>query len=209
MNRLAVLWMTMALAILALTGASGLSAPDPSLRYSVKGDRAIRLSAGPDVGSGDAGSLPAGASGLVLTGRWMEGDEGDVWEVVTGPGDRSAWAPADRLSPGALDPTPAPLHCSGTEPFWGLKTAGGRARLSQPGVKDVDFSASVRRIANGDPRVFVQRLLGPGNTSGQLVVIRRQSGCSDGMSDLSYPYDSVLTTPTGEVFSGCCRRAGG
>jgi uncharacterized membrane protein len=128
--------------------------------------------------------------------------------VVVGPGDRLAWAAAERLAPAAADPSPAPLQCSGTEPFWGLKTAGGRARMSRPGMKDAVFTAGPRRGATGDSRVFVQRLSGPGRAPGQLAVIRRPEGCSDGMSDLLAPYQAVVTTPSGEVLAGCCRRAG-
>ncbi|AWM76855.1 COG3650 family protein [Phenylobacterium parvum] len=199
----------MAIGLLALAGGAGLRTPDPGFRYAVTGPGPVALSAGPEPGSGPAGSLPAGTSGLVLTGRWAEGPGGGVWEVLAAPGDRPAWAPADRLAPGSADPSPAPLKCSGTEPFWGLETSGGRARMSRPGLKDQDFLAGPRRGATGDPRVFVQRLSGPGRTLGQLAVVRRPDGCSDGMSDLLAPYEAVVTTPSGEVLSGCCRRAGG
>lgn len=81
--------------------------------------------------------------------------------------------------------------------------------MSRPGQADSLLRAGVRQSASGDPRVFVQSLTGIGRTSGQVVVIRRLEGCSDGMSDLSSPYETVLTTPSGEVLAGCCRRAGG
>jgi uncharacterized membrane protein len=81
--------------------------------------------------------------------------------------------------------------------------------MSRPGARDQVFAAGPRRAAAGDPRVYVQKLSGPGRTPGQVVVLRRAAGCSDGMSDLSYPYETVVTTPSGEVLSGCCRRAGG
>ena len=209
MGRKVLVRLAMGLGLLALAGGAGLRTPDPGFRYAVAGPGPLALSAGPEPGSGPAGSLPAGASGLVLTGRWAEGPGGGVWEVLAGPGDRTAWAPADRLAPGSADPSPAPLQCSGTEPFWGLKNSGGRARMSRPGQKETDFVAGPRRGATGDPRVFVQHLTGPGRTPGQLAVIRRPEGCSDGMSDLLAPYEAVVTTPSGEVLAGCCRRAGG
>lgn len=209
MGRSILVRLAMGLGLLALAGGAGLRTPDPGLRYTVAGQGPLGLSAGPEPQSGPAGSLPAGTSGLILTGRWAEGPGGGAWEVLAGPGDRPAWAPADRLVPGAADPGPAPLQCSGTEPFWGLRTAGERARMSRPGMKDVDFAADARRGATGDPRVFVQRLARRGRAAGQLVVIRRPEGCSDGMSDLLAPYEAVVTTPSGEVLSGCCRRAGG
>jgi uncharacterized membrane protein len=127
---------------------------------------------------------------------------------LVGAAPTAGGAPDPTLFFAAADPSPAPLQCSGTEPFWGLKTAGGRARMSRPGMKDAVFTAGPRRGATGDPRVFVQRLSGPGRAPGQLAVIRRPDGCSDGMSDLLAPYQAVVTTPSGEVLAGCCRRAG-
>jgi len=209
LGRKVLIRLALGLGLLALAGGADLRTPDPGFRYAVAGPGPVTLSAGPEPGSGPAGSLPAGTSGLILSGRWAEGPGGGTWEVLAGPGDRPAWAPADRLAPGVADPAPAPLQCSGTEPFWGLKTAGVRARMSRPGMKDAVFTAGPRRGATGDPRIFVQRLSGPGRAPGQLAVIRRPEGCSDGMSDLLAPYQAVVTTPSGEVLSGCCRRAGG
>jgi len=205
---------TAALAVLAIVVLGGIAptvrTPDPDLRYAVTGAGPLVLQTGPDPGSAAAGSLPAGTGGLVLTGRQAESDGGDFWEVLPPRGaGPPVWAPALRLAAGDPDPSPSPLQCSGTEPFWGLSLAGGRARMSRPGVRDVVFSAGARQGAAGDPRVFVRRLSAPGRAAGQVVVIRRPEGCSDGMSDLSYPYEAVVTTPSGEVLSGCCRRAGG
>lgn len=202
------------LAVLAVVVLGGFAptarTPDPDLRYAVTGEGPLVLQTGPDPGSAVAGDLPAGTMGLLLTGRRAEGEGGDLWEVLP-PGESGppAWAPALRLAAGGPDPRPSPLQCSGTEPFWGLSLAGGQARMSRPGVRDAVFRAGARQGAAGDPRVFVRRLSAPGRAVGQLVVIRRPEGCSDGMSDLSYPYEAVVTTPSGEVLSGCCRRAGG
>lgn len=206
MNR----WLLGPLAGLALGGASALSTPDPGLLYSVDGPAAVVLYAAPDPGAARAGTLPAGSGGLALTGRISGSGEGALWEILPpGAGDRPAWVPAQRLVPGAADPATPVLQCSGTEPFWGLKLAGGEARMSRPGAPDRTLKAGSRQRAAGDTRVDVWRLSGPGRSPGQVVVIRRPSGCSDGMSDLAYPYETVVTTPSGEVLSGCCRRAAG
>lgn len=202
-----------AVAVLSLLALGGLGAapvtPDPGLRYAVAGGRPLVLRAGPEADSPPVATLPAGASGLVLTGRSAPGGDGPSWEVLpAGAGDRPAWAPASRLVAGDRDPVPLPLQCAGTEPFWGLRLSGGQARMSRPGAKDAIFRAGPRQGALGDPGVFVQRLAAPGRAPGQVVVIRRPEGCSDGMSDLSHPYAAVVSTPSGEVLSGCCRRAG-
>ena len=204
-------WLVGLLSIIALGGmAAAVSTPDPGLRYSVAGPGPLVLRAAPDPGAARSGSLPAGAKGLILTGRIAEGEDMVFWEVLPpGAGDRPAWAPAPRLATGDPDSAPMILQCSGTEPFWGLKLAGGQARMSQPEGPEMVLQASPRQTAGGDTRVQVQRLSTQGRPAGQVVLIRRAPGCSDGMSDLSYPYEAVVTTPSGEVLSGCCRRAGG
>lgn len=197
-----------ALAVLALLVLGGMGpaavTPDPGLRYSVSGLGPLSLRVAPEASAGQAGDLRPGAGDLILTGRRAAGPEGDLWEVLA-PDGPPAWALASRLAPGARDPASFPLQCSGTEPFWGLKLIGGRALMSRPGIADRSLRAGARQAAAGDPRIFVQRLSG----GGQVVILRRPQGCSDGMSDLASPYEAVVTTPSGEVLGGCCRRAGG
>jgi len=202
---------TAGLTVLCLGGLGPAAiGPDPVFRYTVAGAGPLVLLESPHADSPAAGTLAPGARSLVVTGRWAQGEAGDLWEVLSaGPNARPAWAAAARLTPGASDPEPFALQCAGTEPFWGLRLTAGSARMSRPGQADSLLRAGVRQSASGDPRVFVQSLTGMGRTSGQVVVIRRLEGCSDGMSDLSSPYETVLTTPSGEVLAGCCRRAGG
>ena len=202
---------TAALAVLCLGGLGpAATGPDPAFRYTVAGTGPLVLLESPHAGSPAAGTLAPGARGLVLTGRWAQGEAGDLWEVLSaGPNARPAWAAAARLAPGPADPEPFVLQCAGTEPFWGLRLTAGRARMSRPGQADSLLRAGARRGASGDPRVFVQSLTGMGRGPGQAVVIRRAAGCSDGMSDLAYPFEAVVTTPSGEVLAGCCRRTGG
>lgn len=203
-----------AVAVLALLVCGGLGpapvTPDPGLRYAVAGRGPLILRVGPEPDSAVAATFPSGAAGLILTGRSVPGEDGPSWEILPpGAEGRPAWAPASRLIAREPDSAPAPLQCAGTEPFWGLRLEGGEARMNRPGAMDEIFRAGRRQGAVGDPGVFVQRLAAQGRTSGQVVVIRRPEGCSDGMSDLSSPYETVLTMPSGEVLAGCCRRAGG
>ena len=199
------------LAVLMLVGLGPVSPrPDPGLRYAVAGAGPLVLREGPYPGAPAAGTLSPADRDLVLTGRWVMGADGPFWEVLR-PDEvaRPAWAAAARLTPGAADPGPFPLQCSGTEPFWGLRLTAGRARMSRPGQADSFLRVGARRGASGDPRVFVQNLTGPRRGPGQVMVIRRAAGCSDGMSDLAYPFETVVTTPSGEVLTGCCRRTSG
>jgi uncharacterized membrane protein len=193
----------------ALPAASALHTPDPGLTYVLEGAAPAALRTGPDPGSGVSTALPAGTRGIRVTGRQARGPSGDLWEILPAAGgDRPLWVEAGRLSPGEADAGVPPLQCAGTEPFWGLRLEGGQARMSRTGQRDMDLRLGPRRSAVGDPRAFVQSLAGPGGSAGQVAVIRRPEGCSDGMSDLLAPYQAVATTPSGEILSGCCWRAG-
>lgn len=200
-------------AVLAFGGLMAASAPltpDPAVRRVVVGAGPLDLTTGPDPGAALVARVPGGSAGIIITGRRADTAAGEAWEVLPpGAGDRPAWALAARLAPGEAEAAPLVLQCSGTEPFWGLKLSAGEARMSRPGAAEVRLRAGPRRTATGAPLVFAQALSGKGRKGGQAVVIRRAQGCSDGMSDLSYPYEAVVTTPSGEVLSGCCRRSGG
>ena len=37
---------------------------------------------------------------------------------------------------------------------------------------------------------------------------RERDFCSDGMSDIRYPFGTIVILPEGEVLAGCCRRLG-
>ena len=194
----------------ALPAALARRTPDPALRYSLEGAAPAPLWSAPDLASGVVASLPASARGLLVTGRQAQGAPGDLWEVLPAGGDaRPLWIEAARLSTGEADPGVPPLQCAGTEPFWGLRLAGTQARMSRPGLRDMGLRAGPRRPATGSPGVFVQILSGPARSVGQVAVVRRPEGCSDGRSDLLAPYEAVVTSPSGEVLSGCCWRTGG
>ena len=46
------------------------------------------------------------------------------------------------------------------------------------------------------------------NGVGHLAAWRNHRFCSDGMSDIGFPYEGVMVTPDGAVHAGCSLRAG-
>lgn len=100
---------------------------------------------------------------------------------------------------------PSGILCGGTEPFWSL-------RLGNQGASYSDISGSVHlmaingiRVAQGRP-FFPLQLGLAGQTAGANAFIR-PAQCSDGMSDVDYPYQLDFLISDGQeqtLLEGCC-----
>jgi uncharacterized membrane protein len=91
----------------------------------------------------------------------------------------------------------APVRAIGTEPFWSAQVEGRCVTYSTP--EDQDGTRIWTRFNPGpDGGVWV------GSLDGKpfKLVTRLRQGCSDGMSDRSYPLYAMLTV-RGEQRSGC------
>ena len=107
-------------------------------------------------------------------------------------------------TPAAAAPTLPPVfECFGTEPFWSIKVAPGRA--------DADLLFANRRYAfraarpqrtMNRPDIWLVRAYG---RYANLSLIVREESCSDGMSDNTYPYSSVALISGLRSIAGCCR----
>jgi len=85
----------------------------------------------------------------------------------------------------------------GTEPFWGLDIRPGQLKLSGPDRKDLIAPHAGPQI-QGDTAVWE----GKSADGAPLKVTLMTEACSDGMSDLSYPYRARIEA-TAEVLTGC------
>ena len=107
-------------------------------------------------------------------------------------------------------PLPArALECNGTEPFWSLKIGGGKIVLDQSDRGPRRLQTVAPRAAQGRPpdlvRVYQTRTLGAIRQYVTIVIRRAEhDSCSDGMSDVRYPYHAVVVEP-GAVLEGCCK----
>jgi len=101
-------------------------------------------------------------------------------------------------------PAFADLKCSGTEPFWSLVIKSKTAIYENmaEGLK-AELTVSAQKEAKGLKPGNVRKfsLVGEG-MSGDAVVQKQK--CTDGMSDITYPYNITLSMGE-EVFSGCCK----
>jgi uncharacterized membrane protein len=205
-----VKWLLLALVLAAPAQAQ---TPDPSSRYRVVHVAAsdkLNVREQPGVEASVIGAFAPHADDIVVTGLVMEVEGSQWWEVgfVDGYLDRG-WVNGRYLEPvdrQARD-SDYPLQCSGTEPFWSLALEEGQAIFSSPDQEEQSMSASQRRQAMGRIDIFAVQLERDGMI-GYASVWREHAGaCSDGMSDIGYPFGTIVILPEGEVLAGCCRRS--
>lgn len=92
------------------------------------------------------------------------------------------------------------MDARGTEPFWALKIRADGLIISRPGVEDVR-AANPGLVEADDTAVWTTAL----NGQPLIVTITDNGPCSDGMSDLSYPYVAQMVIGT-ETLTGCAFR---
>ena len=90
-------------------------------------------------------------------------------------------------------PPPPPYHALGTEPFWNLLIDEHNLTFTQPDAAP---------ILQPTPKVIIGFAGEIYQTPRIHVNIVHSQGCSDGMSDRSYP-DKVQVTVDGRQFNGC------
>lgn len=93
---------------------------------------------------------------------------------------------------------------SGTEPFWSVTVSKKGIIYSTPESRQ-SFPYVAPLKASGRPVdvVRVYRLRGNNKTTNTLV-IQKVASCSDGMSDIKYPYSAIFISGN-TVLEGCAR----
>ena len=198
------------IAILLTAAPAAAGTPDPALSYrvvDVADDDELNVRQQPGVDGGLLGSLAPDDENVVVTGSVMNVGGSEWWEIVFADADRG-WVNGRFLQP--MDEEAAeieyPLLCTGTEPFWSLELEDGEATYSAMGGETLSLSAGPWLMAGGMTGRFAVELEHDGEI-GYVGIWREKDFCSDGMSDIRYPFGTILIRPGGEVFAGCCRRA--
>jgi uncharacterized membrane protein len=204
--------MGLCFALLVWSAPAEANGSEPALRF-----RVVELAPGdwlnvreqPGSGGRAIGSLAPGAGNVVVTGAVVDVGGGTWWEIVFNRAGRSTgWVNGRFLAPdnGELE-SGYPLLCTGTEPFWSLEIGEGRADHSTPEQRRMSMRAGPWMEASGMIGRFAVELERRGSI-GYATIWRERDYCSDGMSDIRYPFGTIFIRPDGEVFAGCCRRSG-
>lgn len=97
--------------------------------------------------------------------------------------------------------------CTGTEPFWSLSLSSTQIRFVNQGSGErMTMAKGAPRTAAGSLPQYIAlyqgRLLE--NSSRFMNVIIQAQSCSDGMSDIEYPYQALVLSGS-SLYRGCCR----
>lgn len=119
--------------------------------------------------------------------------------------------PTEPQAPGQEDTGPGTLACRGNEPFWNLTIDGTEAeyaRLTDAAPpRPQRLRGTLQARAFFTPPLFVWRGRGE-RASGDLVAMITGERCLDTMSDsegqTSFDYTVRISTPSGELLTGCC-----
>ncbi|MDP3852956.1 hypothetical protein [Phenylobacterium sp.] len=94
------------------------------------------------------------------------------------------------------------IDARGTEPFWAVQIRADKIALTRPDPEPAVVAANPG--ANDDGQKAVWSTTANGKT---FMVSLAQEDCSDGMSNLNYPYLAVVTL--GDLtFRGCANKVG-
>lgn len=111
------------------------------------------------------------------------------------------WPPAPKLE----DAVKGEIRGAGTEPFWGIEIKGKTITLTTPGPEhDETKEYTIEYTAQAGPDAHIW-------TSGPLTVNVSSGACSDGMSDVDYPYtiDVAVIGEGAFTLKGCAYRSWG
>ena len=151
-----------------------------------------------DTSANDATEAPAAEEKVVETpkaGTLQPGNQVEAKADLAAPANVSACLIQD-----GEELRITPVRAIGTEPFWNAQVEGRCVTYSTP--EDQKGTRIWTRFNAGpDGGIWV------GSFEGKpfKLITRLRQGCSDGMSDRSYPLDALLTV-RGEERRGCAAR---
>ena len=92
----------------------------------------------------------------------------------------------------------------GTEPFWNVTVSKSGIVYSSPNAKKQTFPyvTPIKAAGRTADIVRVYRLQGKPNS---MLIIKKESTCSDGMSDKEYPYSATFIL-NNTVLEGCAEK---
>ncbi|MBP7700984.1 MAG: hypothetical protein KA098_00145 [Phenylobacterium sp.] len=135
--------------------------------------------------------LITAAAALLLAACQPQAPDGSVAQP---PADAPPPAPAPAAAlPAAFQ---GDLDAHGTEPFWAVKIREGQIEFSTP---EANVAFPNKGGVDGGGKVVWESADGPRPIK---VTLSEQPGCSDGMSDLTYPLAAEVVLG-GTTYKGC------
>ena len=97
------------------------------------------------------------------------------------------------------------LKCLGSEPFWSLDVNQQKVTLEDLGSNQLNFQLTTATTSSNHTNRWFLTASNYKKDNLSIALIKTNQ-CSDDMSDFSYEYEVIISTPEAEVLSGCCNR---
>lgn len=102
----------------------------------------------------------------------------------------------------AKDDSKMALHCGGNEPFWGIKITKKQLIYSPFEGDILNLPIMFNKTSENNTSLAAVFAEKAGNSV--MAVLQKVEACSDGMSDIDYPYSISAVINNKNFYSGCC-----
>ncbi|MEN9500817.1 MAG: hypothetical protein RI964_102 [Pseudomonadota bacterium] len=173
----------------------------------------LNMRSAPGVSSSVITKVPANGDGIVGTGE--EKKIGSVtWAKVYWHG-KGGWISKSYLkvdsgttsSGGSTGSSTGSsgvvMKCNGTEPFWGLDITESKMSVNMSDGPRYQVPVTFRQTSANNRTIAV--IAGSNTANRTQVFLQKVDSCSDGMSDVKYPYAITAVLNERQVISGCCK----
>lgn len=183
--------------------------------YGVESDDYLNVRAKPGVGGLVVTMIPPDANNILLTGErarlgtslWVRIN----WQGKVGWVNRRFLRANTTMSAEQIPVTPSPqkedktrLRCGGTEPFWGIDITKEQAIFSPAGGERLVLPIKFRSASENNPTIAA---VDARNQNRNITLfLQKVESCSDGMSDIAYPFSVTALINSNVVYSGCCHK---
>lgn len=96
----------------------------------------------------------------------------------------------------------AALSCGGVEPFWGLKITKTQMTYMPMDGEKITLPITYNQTSENDTSLAA--IYAEKNKNRITAFLAKVPACSDGMSDIEYPYSISVLINKKHVYSGCC-----
>lgn len=98
----------------------------------------------------------------------------------------------------------ATLRCGGTEPFWSIDISSNKASFKPMDGESMSLPVTFRSQSANNPTIAA---VDARNKERNITLfLQKVAECSDGMSDIDYPFRVTTIINNKAVYSGCCHQ---
>ncbi|MGV6809278.1 MAG: COG3650 family protein [bacterium] len=109
--------------------------------------------------------------------------------------------PVSAQKPTTSEPT---LRCGGTEPFWSIDVSRKTASFKPMDGENMSLPVTFRSQSANNPTIAA---VDARNKERNITLfLQKVAECSDGMSDINYPFRVTTIINNKAVYSGCCHQ---